>query len=376
MIFKISKNVLNSVINSVIRAINSNSPVKSLTGILIDVNNDSVSFLASDSDLTIFEKLLVSDENNKLEIQEEGSIVLDARYLSEIIRKIEGSIVNIEMIDGTLVKIYDDLTDFNLNGMLKKNYPDIEIKNLENNFNISKQLLKKMIQKTIFATSLKETRPVLTGINFNYTNSNKTLTLIATDSYRLSLIHEKISFENDFNINVPRKVLVELIKSLEDDNNISVSYNNQMIQFNDNHSIIQSTLLDGIFPETKRLIPNEFSCEYTFNKKQLENALDRSSFLKTDNNLAYVKFSAKNDLVTITNISQEVGSFKETIKCLKNVGDDIVVSFSVKFMLDALKSLDNNEVIVKFSGDMRPFVIVDPNNDKHLNLVVPVRSYN
>lgn len=376
MIFKISKNVLNNVLNSVIRAINSNSPVKSLTGILIDVNDDSVSFLASDSDLTIFEKLLVSDENNKLEIQETGSIVLDARYLSEIIRKIEGSIVNIEMIDGTLVKIYDNLTDFNLNGMLKKNYPDIEIKNLENNFNISKQLLKKMIQKTIFATSLKETRPVLTGINFNYSSSNKTLTLIATDSYRLSLINENISFENDFNINVPRKVLVELIKSLEDDNNISVSYNNQMIQFNDNYSIIQSTLLDGIFPETKRLIPAEFSCEYTFNKKQLENALDRSSFLKTDNNLAYVKFSAKDEFVTITNISQEVGSFKETVKCLEHKGDDIVVSFSVKFMLDALKSLDNNEVIVKFSGDMRPFVIIDPNNNKHLNLVVPVRSYN
>lgn len=376
MIFKISKNVLNNVINSVIRAINSNSPVKSLTGILIDVTTDSVSFLASDSDLTIFEKLLVADENNKLEIEEEGSIVLDARYLSEIIRKIEGSIVNIEMIDGTLVKIYDNLTDFNLNGMLKKNYPDIEIKNLENNFNISKQLLKKMIQKTIFATSLKETRPVLTGINFNYSNNNNLLTLIATDSYRLSLINEKVSFENDFNINVPRKVLVELIKSLEDDENISVSYNNQMIQFNDNHSIIQSTLLDGIFPETKRLIPAEFSCEYTFNKKQLENALDRSSFLKTDNNLAYVKFSAKNDLVTITNISQEVGSFKETIKCLKHEGDDIVVSFSVKFMLDALKSLDNNEIVVKFSGDMRPFVIVDPNDNKHLNLVVPVRSYN
>ncbi len=376
MIFKISKNVLNNVINSVIRAINSNSPIKSLTGILIDVKKDNVSFLASDSDLTIFEKLLVSDEKNKLEISEEGSIVLDAKYLSEIIRKIEGQIINIEMIDGTLVKIYDDLTDFNLNGLLKRNYPDIEIKQLDKNFNISKQLLKKMIQKTIFATSIKETRPVLTGINFNYNHSKRLITFIATDSYRLSLINENLLYEEDFNFTVPRKVLIELIKSLEDDNNITVSYSNQMVQFSDNHSIIQSTLLDGIFPETKRLIPTEFNCEYRFNKKQLENALDRSSFLKTDNNLAYVKFSAKNDLITITNISQEVGSFKETIKAIENKGSDIVVSFSVKFMLDSLKSLDSNEIVVKFSGDMRPFIIIDPDNDKHLNLVVPVRSYN
>ncbi len=178
----------------------------------------------------------------------------------------------------------------------------------------------------------------------------------------------------DFNITIPRKVLAELNRLIENVDEIEVALNNKKIQFKFDHILIQSRLLDGVFPETKRLIPTQFVTEVTLQTKQLLRAIDRASFIKQEG-VSTVKFDIISDEIVVTNTSQEMGSFKESLQIDEFEGDPLKISFSTKFMMEALRSLNSLDVIIKFAGDMRPFLLINPVDDSIIHLVLPVRSY-
>ena len=138
--------------------------------------------------------------------------------------------------------------------------------------------------------------------------------------------------------------------------------------------MIQSRLLDGLFPETKRLIPTQFVTEIKTQMKQLVRAIDRASFIKSEG-VSTVKFDIISDEIVITNTSQEMGSFKESISIDEFKGEPLKISFSSRFMIEALRSLNTLDVQIKFAGDMRPFLIINPNDESIIQLVLPVRSY-
>lgn len=375
MNFSVAKNALYQGLTHVNKAITVNSPLPQLSGIKIDVFENQIILTASDSDLSIELKLFSSDPDNKLVIDEIGSIVIDSRYLLDIVRKLEDEVVHFELIDGSLVKIYDSIADYKINGMRANQYPQIDFSEPELKFTLKSDLINAAINQTLFATSDKETRPVLTGVNFNYSASENKLILIATDSYRLA--HKTVQLENveeDFNITIPRKVLGELNRMIENVEELEVALNNKKIQFRFDHILIQSRLLDGVFPETKRLIPTQFVTEVTLQTKQLLRAIDRASFIKQEG-VSTVKFDIISDEIVVTNTSQEMGSFKESLQIDEFKGDPLKISFSTKFMMEALRSLNSLDVIIKFAGDMRPFLLINPVDDSIIHLVLPVRSY-
>ncbi len=155
---------------------------------------------------------------------------------------------------------------------------------------------------------------------------------------------------------------------------INIALDEKKIQFTFDHLLIQSRLLDGLFPETKRLIPTSFVTEIKTPMQPLVRAIDRASFIKSEG-VSTVKLDIISDEVVITNMSQEMGSFKESITVDEFNGEPLKISFSSRFMLEALRSLNTLDVEIKFAGDMRPFLIVDPNDDSVVQLVLPVRSY-
>lgn len=375
MNFSVSKNAFYQGLTHVNKAITVNSPLPQLSGIKIDVFENQIILTASDSDLSIELKLFSSDADNKLVIDEIGSVVIDSRYLLDIVRKLEDEVVHFELIDGSLVKIFDNIADYKINGMRANQYPQIDFSEPELKFNLKSDVINAAIYQTLFATSDKETRPVLTGVNFNYSAQDNKLVLIATDSYRLA--HKTVPLENvneDFNITIPRKVLAELNRLIENVDEIEVALNNKKIQFKFDHILIQSRLLDGVFPETKRLIPTQFVTEVTLQTKQLLRAIDRASFIKQEG-VSTVKFDIISDEIVVTNTSQEMGSFKESLQIDEFEGDPLKISFSTKFMMEALRSLNSLDVIIKFAGDMRPFLLINPVDDSIIHLVLPVRSY-
>ena len=375
MNFTISKSAFYHGLSNVSKAIITNSPLPQLSGIKIDVLENQIVLTASDSDLSIEHRLYLSEADNKLNVSETGSVVIDARYLNDIVRKLDDEILHFELVDGALVKIYDTQADFRINGMKASQYPKIDFSQPELSFTMDAEVLTKAINQTLFATSDRETRPVLTGVNFNYTAEENKLIIIATDSYRLA--HKKVTLDNvesDFNITIPRKVLGELVRMIENTKEINIALDEKKIQFTFDHLLIQSRLLDGLFPETKRLIPTSFVTEIKTPMQPLVRAIDRASFIKSEG-VSTVKLDIISDEVVITNMSQEMGSFKESITVDEFNGEPLKISFSSRFMLEALRSLNTLDVEIKFAGDMRPFLIVDPNDDSVVQLVLPVRSY-
>ena len=189
-------------------------------------------------------------------INEEGSIIIQGRYILDIVRKIPDEKINLEVFDETKIIISTDNSEYNLNGINKRDYPDINLEESNNFIVLRSDELKKMINQTAFATSTDESRPQLTGINIKIIGDE--LECNATDSYRLArkvLKLEKNSKET-YNIVIPSKNLVEYVKIIGDDD-IELHIFNNKILFKTNNLLFQSRLINGSYPNTSNLLPKE-----------------------------------------------------------------------------------------------------------------------
>lgn len=374
MNFKVSKRIFYNALQTVSRSISSNSPLPALTGININVTNNEIILIGSDSDISIQTKLsneLFEDLN--LVVNETGSIVIEAKYIIEIVRKIDADVIEIEIIDGSLTKISGESAEFNINGMRSSDYPLIDFNEPVNSFEINSSTILKIINQTTFATSDKETRPVLTGVNFDC--KSNILKCVATDSYRLAQKTVILDNVNDFNITIPAKSLNEVSKTIEDECTVRICVSDKKVQFIIGSTIIQSRLIDGTYPETERLIPTVFPHELEIDSRDLLNAIDRASFIKNEG-INIIKLNANSDEVIISSRSQEVGSSQERINVLSYTGNPIELSFSGRYVFEALRALQSNVIKISFSGEMKPFIITTRDDDKIIQLILPVRTYN
>ena len=276
------------------------------------------------------------------------------------------------MIDGTLTKISGNTAEFKINGMRASEYPAIDFSKPQECFVIKGETLKKVITQTSFATSDKETRPVLTGVNFSC--ENKTLHCVATYSYRLAKKTVEINEDLNFNITIPSKSLQEVVKTLEDDFDVEVTVNDKKAQFIMKNTILQTRLIDGVYPETNRLIPLEFSYELTIDAQDLLGAIDRASFIKSDG-VSVIKFSLSEEECVLSSRSVEVGSSMEVLNSASFTGNSLEISCNGRYVFDALKALNGGLVKFSLCGEMKPFIMQAIDDDSVLQLVLPVRTY-
>lgn len=372
MNFNINKNELSNALSIVSHAVFSNSPQASLRGIKIEVKNDSLILTGSDSDISI-QKTIQKNEDNNLNITEEGSILIDSKYVLDIVKKIDSENVQVEIIDGSLTRFSGASAVFKINGMNVYDYPKIDFSLPEEPIVMKQSELASIIEETAFAASLKETRPVLTGVNFKL-NENE-LIITATDSYRLAKKVLHLETSHSFNITIPSKSLNEVKTTMLTSNDtISIYQNNKKVQFVIDDMILQSRLLDGGYPETDRLIPSSFSYTLKMNRQDLIKAIDRTTFIKNDN-MTINKLQCSVDEVVITNKSQEIGESREVLNA-EWTGDPLNISFSGNYVMDAAKALKDDEIIIEFTGEMKPFILKNLDDDSVIQLVLPVRTYN
>jgi DNA polymerase-3 subunit beta len=367
MDFKIKRIELLYALTKVSMAVSQKSPLPILTGIKFELLEDCLILTGSDSDITIQTTI-----NENIEIIETGSVVLSAKYILEIIRKIDGDYVHIYVVDGTLTRIESVSSKFDLNGTPYTDYPRIDLSLTGSYFKLNSIQLKEAIEQTSFATSEKETRPVLTGVNFKA--KHNILECIATDSYRLAKKVLKLSSDIQFNIIIPKKSLTEISRIIEKDEEIDLYVSDRKVLFVVNNILIQTRLIDGAFPDTSRLIPDNFPYSLNVDTNTLLNALDRASLLSNEQN-HIVKLSMNSNDVILSSFSQEIGSVEEDLSTAFFKGEDLHISFSSKYMNEAIKSLNSDKIVILFSGEMRPFIIKDINKNDIIQLVLPVRTY-
>ncbi|MCQ6276644.1 DNA polymerase III subunit beta [Bacillus sp. V3B] len=378
MRFIIQRDHLVQSVQDVMKAVTSRTTIPILTGIKIVTTEEGVTLTGSDSDVSI-ESFIPKDDGDKeiVNIKQTGAIVLQAKFFSEMVRKLPSDHVEIEVQNHLQTVIRSGSSEFNLIGLDAEEYPHLPQIEAENVFKIPTDLLKAMIRQTSFAVSTSETRPILTGVNWKVENDE--LNCIATDSHRLALRKAKIEIETpaSYNVVIPGKSLTELSKILVDNNElIDIVITDNQVLFKAKHLLFFSRLLEGNYPDTSRLIPNESKTEIVLQTKEFLHAIDRASLLAREGRNNVVKLSAiDSKMVEISSNTPEVGKVVEEVKSQSIEGEELKISFSAKYMMDALKALEGTEIKISFTGAMRPFIIQPINDESILQLILPVRTY-
>lgn len=373
MKLKMKKDLLMDTLNSVSKALSSKNIIPILSGIKFDVTKEHLILTASDNDITIQSKVEKSDD---LDIIKTGSIVIKGKYILDIVRKLEDDFINLEMVDDSKVLIYTADNEFNLNGIDAKEYPTVDLALTEDFVSIKMKTFKNMINGTNYAASIDEARAILTGVNIKVTKN--VLECSATDSYRLALKKSMLDTEikKDIDIIVPSKNLSELLKILpsEDDEMMDIHIFSNKIIFKFRDLLFQSRLINGTYPNTKNLIPEETIFDLRLNKNEFFKMVDRASVLNNDRDTNVVTLDIENNVLKMTSMSLEVGKVEAKMAIICD--DKIRISFSSRYMMEALRTISSEDVILSFVGEIKPILIKEEdNNQDSINLILPIRTY-
>jgi DNA polymerase-3 subunit beta len=379
MKFIIEKDYFTEGINYVSKAVSSKTTIPILTGIKIDLNDIGITLTASDADISIQCFIPLNDGDKKIvQLETLGSVVVPAKYFTEIVRKLPQSQVEIEVSDRWLTTIRSGQSEFKLNGLDPEEFPRLPQISEELVFSISSQLLRSMIRQTVFAVSTTETRPVLTGVLWSIHEGR--FKMVATDSHRLATREALIEANNQLsiqNVVVPGKSLNELNKILQDDDSVIdiVVTDNQILVKSENISFY-SRLLNGTYPDTSRIIPQTNKTEMIIPAKLFLDSIERASLLAKDGKDNVVKLvTMEQKIIEITSNIPEVGRVTEQVEARVLEGEELKISFNAKYMIDTIRAIDASEILIGFTGAMSPFIIKPVESEWMLHLILPVRTY-
>ena len=372
-----SKQKLQDGISIVTKAITGKTTMPVLEGIYIQATKEGLTLIGSDMDVSIETKV-------EAEVLTEGSIVIDSKIFSEIIRKLPNSDVKIEIAENDLVQITCEKSVFNVVYMNATDYPALPSINEDLNVEVPQNLLKNMIKGTSFAIALDEARPILQGILFEV--KNKELNLVALDGYRLAVRSELLDVDDNIEVVIPGKTLNEVSKILEDRldiiswiNNIlednadivKITFTNNHILFNINNTKIISRLLDGKFVNYISLLPQEYKLLVNVKKQELQQGIERASLMAKDGNSNLIRLDVQEDTLVITSNSQ-LGKVREEVN-INLQGEGIQIAFNSRYLLDVLKNMEEDDVVIEMTSSVSPCVIKGKNSNNAKYLVLPVR---
>ncbi len=371
----IKKDLLLDSLNKVSKAISTKNLIPVLSGIKFELTKKKLVLTASDNDVTIQTSINCSNVD-EVKVEAEGSIIIQGKYILDIVRKLPDEFINIEVVDELKILIYTENSEFNLNGIAEDEYPKVSLEESKKKINIKSSLFKELVNQTAFATSNEETKPVLTGINFNIVGD--ILECNATDSYRLArkiVKLDKASDEN-YNIVIPSHNIVEFSKLIvDDDYDVEVHIFSNKVLFKFNNLLFQSRLINGTYPNTSNLLPSEFKLTINANINEFYSVIDRASILTSDKEKNIVTLETDGNTLILKSSSLEIGRVEEKMKITKTGEENIKISFSARYMMEALRSFSGNTVQINYVGEVKPIIVNTKEDESLTQLVLPIRTY-
>lgn len=378
MHFKINKSNLVYALSHVNKAVSSKNTIPILTGIKFEITESGLTLTGADSDISIqIEVPLKTEGKDIIELFEVGAIVLP-RYVYDIVRKLPADEIEFKKTEKLSVFIKSGLSEFRINGYDVDEYPEIQAISDKKSFFIESSLLKTMLRQTTFAISNNESRPILTGVSWNL--DGETLKFYATDSHRLAVKEAIVENAEEIKLAglvVPGKALKELAKILEDyDSRVKIVASSNQLYVEVNNIVFISRILDGTYPDIPRIIPKQIESEITLNRGQLIDSIERASLIARDSRNNIVKLvTLENNLVEVSSSSQELGNVTELVEIHSIKGEDVKISFNAKYVLEALAAIENDEIIIEFTGALSPFMLKSVNQENLLHLILPIRTH-
>ncbi|SHE86586.1 DNA polymerase-3 subunit beta [Seinonella peptonophila] len=377
MKFQVSKSALVEAVSQVSKAVSSKTTIPILTGIQVIAHDQGLCFTGSNSDLTIQVNVPnQKEEQQQVTVEEMGNIVLPGRILGDIVRKLPGDQVTWETTEKFQTVIQSEQARFELIGLDPDEYPRLPHLTNRSSFTLHTDTLRTIIRQTQFAVSHDEAKMILTGVLWQLKQGK--LTSIGTDGHRLARKQVDIEGSEDLffeHVIIPGKSMAELAKTFNDSDgyvDIVVADNQLLVQ--NEHLEFYTRLIEGKYPNTDDFIPEDGQIEVICSTRDLLQSVDRASLISRGGRDHVIKWTIKDGIVEISSISQEIGKVTEQVKAQVS-GEELSISFNPRYMMEALRSLDCEEVRLLFKGTMAPFTLRPKEYQDTLHLILPIRTH-
>ena len=358
-----SKSELMKSINIVMKAIPSKTTMPILECILIDCTRGEIKFTANDMELGI--ETIV-----KGEIAEKGIIALDARLFSEIIRKLPENVVIISTDDKYQASITCENSKFNISGKEGDDYPYLPFVEKDHSICISQFALKEVIRQTIFSIAQNENNKMMTGELFEIRDN--TLKVVSLDGHRISIRKMELKESYDHRkVVVPGKTLTEISKILsgETEDLVNIYFTKNHILFELEDTIAVSRLIEGDYFRIDQMLSSDYETKININKKEFLNCIDRAMLLIKEGDKKPVIIGI-DDMNMELKINSQIGSMNEHISITKE-GKDILIGFNPRFLIDALRVIDDETITIYLVNPKAPCFIKDE-SESYIYLILPV----
>lgn len=364
MKFSCEKYLLQNAVNISLKAVASKTTMPSLEGILIEAT-DKIKVTGYDLKKAIY-TVMVAD------IEQQGSILVNAKFFSEMLRRMPDGIISVTE-ENNNITIRNGKIEYKIVGMDTKEYPELPIFNEVNNISIPQNILRNMINETIFAVSKEEIRPIYTGELFDIEDDK--LTIVAIDGYRLAKRVEKIEggkLENCSFV-VPGFTLSDLEKICDDtDDLINISVGDKHISFKIEDTVIISRKLEGEFINYKTSITDTFRYVVNVNRQDLINVIDRVSLVMTDKAGVPLKVEFGDGSIECS-CKTPVGEANDICVSQGNA-ENMKMGFNDRYIMDSLKAASNETISVCLNTSSSPCIIKPTDgSDKYTYMILPVR---
>lgn len=374
--FSINKAYFLQALTATKRAISSKNAIPILSSLKIEVGTDALTLTGSNGQISIENTISATEENAGLLIQSTGSILLEANFFINIVSSLPEVSLDFEEIDSYQVLLKSGKSEITLKGKDVEQYPHLQEIKTENPLVLETKLLKTLISETAFAASTQESRPILTGVHLVLTN-HKDFKAVATDSHRMS--QRLLSLDNatdNFDVVIPSRSLREFTAVFADDvEKVEVFFSASQLLFRSETISFYTRLLEGNYPDTDRLLVNQFETEVTFRTNALRHSMERAHLVSNATQSGTVKLEISQQQVTAHVNSPEVGKVNEEIETESLSGADLTISFNPTYLIDALKAIKSETVTIRFISPVRPFTLTPSDDTENfIQLITPVRT--
>lgn len=363
MKLQVTQENLNRALNSVARVANSRGTLPILANVLIKTSNNRLSLSATNLDIAITHYI-------GAKVSEEGSITVPARLMQDFVGSLPDGVIELDLQE-TKLHVSTDQYKSIVNGIVADDFPVMPAITKGKNWTVPGDIFKKALQQVVFAASNDETRPVLTGVLLQTIDGN--LYMAATDSYRLT---EKRLGKNkeEIRLLIPASSLQDLLRVLGDGNeSVKITHDEQQILFQVGDIELVTRLLDGKYPDYRKLIPASFKSQATLKRADLINVTKVSSlFARESAGSVTIELKKADKSLSIRSIASQLGENTATAEA--EITGDGSITLNSRYLLDALGALSGETVTFGFNGKLEPTLLGDPANDDYQHIIMPLKS--
>lgn len=347
----------------VLKAVPTRTTMSILECILIDATTNEIKFTANDMELGIETKV-------EGEILEKGKIAIDAKIFSEIVRKLPDNDITIETDDNYAATITCEKSMFNISGKSGDDFSYLPMIEKSRSIKLSQFYLKEVINQTIFSISSTDNNKMMTGELFEV--SDNQLKVVALDGHRIAIRNIILDGNaDDVKVVVPGKTLIEISKILSNDIDAMVNlyFTNNHILFEFDNTIVVSRLIEGEYFKITQMLSSDYETKILVNKREFLNSIDRATLLIKEGDKKPIIINITDGSLELK-VTSAIGSLDENIDITKD-GKDIMIGFNPKFLIDALRVIDDEEINIYLVNSKAPCFIKDK-EEKYIYLILPV----